>query len=162
MLIEEGIIMTLVSSGVSISPVDQHDALIDRRRSRWTPRWLQRWLERRREADELDELGRWANEVMWQWNDTMEGTGLARRTSTAGRVPLLVVPQVELVEAGPPVTLLVRVLPGQIVDDFQAQAHRIAAGMDVPMVHITPNGHSLIKVALLDHEPLSAVMPLPA
>ena len=106
--------MTLVSCGVSISPVDQHATLIDRR-SRWTPRWLQRWLERRREADELDELARWANEVMWQWNDTMEGTGLARRTSTAGRVPLLVVPQVELVEAGPPVTLLVRVLPGQIV-----------------------------------------------
>jgi DNA segregation ATPase FtsK/SpoIIIE, S-DNA-T family len=159
MLIEEGIIMTLVSSGVSISPVDEHPALMDRRRSRWTPRWLQRWLERRRE---VDELGRWANEVMWQWNDTMDGIGLAHRTTSAGRIPVLVVPQVQLVEPGPPVSLLVRVLPGQIVDDFQAQAHRIAASMDVPMVHITPYGHGLIKVALLDHEPLSSVMPLPA
>jgi hypothetical protein len=151
--------MTLISSGVNISPVDQHDALMDCPHSWWTPCWLQRWLERRREDDQL---GRWANEVMWQWNDTMDGIGLARRTSSAGRIPLLVVPEVELVEPGPPVTLLVRVLPGQIVDDFQAQAHRIAAGMDVPMVHITPCGHGLIKVALLDHEPLSAVMPLPA
>jgi hypothetical protein len=151
--------MALVSSGVSILPVDQHAALMDRRRSRWTPRWWQRWLEGRRE---IDELGRWANEVMWQWNDTMEGTGLARHTSTAGRIPLVVVPQVQLVEPGPPVALLVRMLPGQIVDDFRAQAHRIAAGMDVPAVHVTPYGHGLIKVALLDHQPLSAVMPLPA
>jgi hypothetical protein len=144
--IEEGIIMTLVSSGVSMPPVDQHAALIDRR-SRWTPSWLQRWLEGRRE---IDELGRWANEVMWQWNDTMDGTGLARHSSTAGRIPLVVVPQVQLVEPGPPVALVVRMLPGQIVDDFQAQAHRIAAGMNVPMVHVTPYGHSLIKVALLE------------
>jgi hypothetical protein len=60
------------------------------------------------------------------------------------------------------VTLLVRMLPGQLVDDFQAQAHRIAAGMDVPMVRVTPCGHGLIKVTLLDHEPLSAIMPVPA
>ncbi|HEX2289532.1 MAG TPA: hypothetical protein VHH53_04920 [Pseudonocardiaceae bacterium] len=59
-------------------------------------------------------------------------------------------------------TLLVRMLPGQLVDDFHAQAHRIAAGMNVPMVRVTPCGHGLIKVALLDHEPLSAVLALSA
>jgi hypothetical protein len=155
MLIEEGIIMMLVSSGVSTRTVDQHAALTGRRRSWWTPRWLQS----RREADEL---GRWAYEVVWQWNDTMDCTDLAHHSVTAGRLPLMVAPQVQSVDPGPPVTLLVRVLPGQIVDDFQAQAHRIAGGMDVPLVRITPCGHGLIKVALLDHEPLGAVMPLPA
>jgi hypothetical protein len=64
--------------------------------------------------------------------------------------------------SGPPVTLLVRMLPGQLVDDFHAQAHRIAAGMDVPMVGISSCGHGLIKVALLDHEPQSAVLALSA
>jgi len=146
--------MTLVSSGVSIRPVDQHTGLVGRRFG-WRPGWWQR----RREAEEL---ARWAHEVMWQWNDTMEGTGLAYRTLSAGGVPVWVVPQVQSVEARPPVTLVVRVLPGQIVDDFQEQAHRIAAGMEVPMVHITPYGHGRIKVALLDHESVSAVMSLPA
>ncbi|MDQ3765625.1 MAG: hypothetical protein M3460_30670 [Actinomycetota bacterium] len=147
--------MTLVSSGVSTRPVDQHAKRWGRRRFRWTPRWLQR----RREADEL---ARWASEVSWQWTDTMDGTDLAHHTVTAARLPLMVAPQVQSVDPGPPVTLLVRMLPGQVVNDFQAQAHRIAAGMDVPLVRITPCGRGLIKVALLDHEPLSAVMPVPA
>ncbi|MGH3787974.1 MAG: hypothetical protein ACRDRG_15800 [Pseudonocardiaceae bacterium] len=100
--------------------------------------------------------------MIWQWNDTMDGTDLAHHTVTAARLPLLMAPQVQSVNPGPPVTLLVRLLPGQVVDDFQAQAHRIAAGMDVPMVSITPCGHALIKVVLLEHEEMTAAMPVPA
>jgi hypothetical protein len=47
------------------------------------------------------------------------------------------------------VTLLVQMLPGQLVDDFQKRAHRIAEGMGVPMADITPYGPGLIKVVLL-------------
>jgi len=147
--------MTLVSSGVSTSPVDQHAERSAPRRCWWTPRWLQR----RREADEL---ARWATEVAWQWSDTMGNTDLAHHTLTAGRLPVMVAPQVQSVDPGPPVTLLVHMLPGQVVDDFKADAHRLAAGMDVPMVGITPRGHGWIEVALLDHAPLTAVMPLAA
>ena len=147
--------MTLVWSGVSIQPVDQYNELSSRRRSWWTPRWLQR----RREADELS---RWASEVVWQWNDTMDNTDLAHHTVTASRLPIVVAPQVQSVEPGPPVRLLVGMLPGQVVDDFEAQAHRIAAGMDVPAVRVTPCGRGLIEVTLLAHEPLRAAMPVPA
>lgn len=147
--------MTLVSSGVSIRPVDQHASGLGGSRSWWTPRWLQR----RREADELS---RWASEVGWQWNETMDATNLAHHTVTAARLPLRLVPQVQSVDPGPPVTLLVRMLPGQAVDDFQSQEHRIAANMDVPMVCITPYGHGLIKAVFLDYEPRGAVMPVAA
>jgi hypothetical protein len=147
--------MTLISSGVSKRPVDQHHELSSRRRSWWTPRWLQR----RREDDEL---ARWASKVMWQWNDTMDNTNLAHHTVTASRLPIMVAPQVESVDPGPPVTLLVRMLPGQVIDDFEAEAHRIAAGMDVPAVRVTPCGHGLIEVTLLAPEPMRAAMLVPA
>jgi S-DNA-T family DNA segregation ATPase FtsK/SpoIIIE len=146
--------MTLISSGVSTRPVDQH-AELSSRRSWWTPRWLQR----RREADEL---ARWASAVVWQWNDTMSNTDLAHHTVTAARVPLMVAPQVQSIDPGPPVTLLVRMLPGQVMDDFETQTHRIAAGMDVPAVRITPWSHGVIKVTLLDHQPLRAALRVSA
>lgn len=154
---KEGIIMTLVSSGVNTRPVDQHTEVSDPadRRRWWTPRWLQR----RRQADDLT---RWASEVIWQWNDTLNNTDLAHHTVTAARLPIMVAPQVHSIDPGPPVTLLVRMLPGQVVHDFQTAAHRLAAGMDVPDVRVTPCGHGWINVALLDHPPLSAVMPVAA
>ncbi|MCA1835731.1 MAG: hypothetical protein LC721_05130, partial [Actinobacteria bacterium] len=102
---------------MSTSPVDQHAERSAPRRCWWTPRWLQR----RREADEL---ARWASEVAWQWSDTMGNTELAHHTMTAGRLPVMVAPQVQSVDPGPPVTLLVHMLPGQVVDDFEADAHR--------------------------------------
>jgi hypothetical protein len=135
--------MTLVASGVTIRPVEKHPALLGGRRSSWTPRWLQR----QREAEDL---ARWASDVVWQWSDTMDGVDLAQHTSSAAKIPLMLAPEVQSVVPGPPVTLLVRMLRGQVVDDFQAQANRIAAGMDAPMVRITPYGHDLIKVVLLD------------
>ena len=92
----------------------------------------------------------------------MGNTDLAHHTMTAGRLPVMVAPQVQSVDPGPPVTLLVHMLPGQVVDDFEADAHRLAAGMDVPMVGITPRGHGWIEVALLDHAPLTPVMSLAA
>jgi hypothetical protein len=143
--------MTLISSGVN-TRINQRT---EHRGSWWTPRWLQR----RREADEL---ARWASEMVWQWNDTMDSTDLAHHTVTASRLPIMVAPQVHSVDPGPPVKLVVRMLPGQVPDDFEAEAHRIAAGMDVPGVRITPCGRGWIEVTLLDHEYLSAVMPVPA
>ncbi len=147
--------MTLISSGVTTRPVDHHAKRRGRRGWWRTPRWLQR----KRQADEL---ARWANEVALLWNDTMDGTDLAHHTVTAARLPFLLAPQVQSVDPGPPVTLRVRMLPGQLVDDYQAQAHRIAAGMDVPMVCISSCGHGVIKVALLEHEPQSALLALSA
>ncbi|MDQ4094038.1 MAG: hypothetical protein M3143_11775, partial [Actinomycetota bacterium] len=58
------------------------------------------------------------------WNDTMNGTDLAHHTVPAARLPFLLAPQVQSVDPGPPLTLRVRMLPGQLVDDYQAQAHR--------------------------------------
>lgn len=135
--------MTLLPSGMTTRPVDRH-AWPSAAHPWWTPNWLRRRRENR-------ELARWATELGWQWSDTVDGAGLANHTRTAGGIPHVVAPPMRSVKPGPPVTLLVQMLLGQLVDDFQAQAHRIAEGMGVPMVHIAPYGPGCIKVVLLAH-----------
>ncbi len=75
---------------------------------------------------------------------------LARHSVSPAKIPVTVAPQVHSVELGPPLTLLVRMLPGQVVDDFQAQAHRIAGAMEVPAVQIESDDPGWIKVILLE------------
>ena len=111
------------------------------------PRWAPRWLRREREDRELE---RWAAELAWQWSEAMEGAGLTRHTRTAARIPLTLVPELHSVDLGPPVILLVEMLPGQVAEDFQAQAYRIAETLGVPMVDIAPYDPGWIKVALRD------------
>lgn len=133
----------MLVSGDETAAQDGRDAGPLTGHSRWTPRWL-----RRQREDQ--EVARWAAELGWQWNDAADGAQLTRHTTTAAKVPLVLAPQAHSVELGPPVTLLVEMLPGQVVDDFQAQANRIAAGMGVPMVDIQPYDTGWIKVTLLE------------
>ncbi|HXT44613.1 MAG TPA: hypothetical protein VN748_10915 [Pseudonocardiaceae bacterium] len=124
-------------------------------RSWWTPRWVQRQREDH-------ELARWATELSWQWADAVDNAQLARHSVTAGRIPLTVAPQLHSVDLGPPVTLLVEMLPGQVVDDFQGKAQRIAGAMGVPKVHVELYDPGWIKVVLLEDDPSHTDVPLPA
>ncbi len=144
--------MTRVPSGADTRRgIDRRDEPVATH-SWWPPRWLQRQREER-------DLTRWVTEVGWQWSDAVDGANLTRHTQTAAKIPVTVAPQVHSVEPGPPVTLLVRTLPGQTVDDFQDQAQCIADGMGVPIIHIEPYDTGWITVALLDHDPESTATP---
>lgn len=59
-------------------------------------------------------------ELGWQWSEAVEGARLTRHTTTA-KIPLTLTPQVHSVDLGPPATLLVRMLPGQITDDSKTK-----------------------------------------
>lgn len=142
--------MTHVLNGVtptSVSPVGLLPI-----RSRWVPRWWRRRQEER-------QLARWAAKLGWQWADTMEGTDLVHHTQTVGGIKHTVTPQVHSVDPGPPVSLLVRLLPSQDVKDFEACADHIAEGMGMPMVDIASCGSGWIKVALLDYETMNVTVP---
>lgn len=147
--------MTIVPRGPSTRPMDRHPMIMSPR-DRWTPLG---WLRRRREAQRL---AWWTTVLGWRWSDTADGANLVNRTVTAGGLPHTSTPTVRSVDPGPPVTLVVRMLPGQVIADFQAQAHRIAEGMGVPMVRIAHHGHGWLKVVLLARDPLTTPMPLPA
>ena len=139
--------MTLVSREVTDRIVDEDEG---------SSSWMPRWLRRHREADDL---ARWVSDVTRQWTDTMDGARLAEHGQSAAKLPVTVAPQVESVDPGPPMTLLVRMLPGQSVDDFQEKAQRIATGMEVSKVEIAPFDGALINVVLLDHDPQSEITP---
>jgi hypothetical protein len=90
-------------------------------------------------------------------------SGPARwRGSGPTRWTLLSLPHVESVDPGPPMTMLVRMLPGQSADDFQDKTELIASLMQVSEVQITPFDDGLINVVLLDHDLYSEVTPPPA
>jgi hypothetical protein len=111
--------------------------------------WMPRWLQRERQVRVLE---RWAAELGWQWSEAADVADLARHTVTPAKYPVTVAPTVHSVDMGPPVTLLVRMLPGQIADDFQAQEERLATALGVSAVHIEPYDPGWIRVTLLDHE----------
>jgi HEPN domain-containing protein len=127
--------------------------------SRQGGRWLPRWLRREREDREL---ARWTTELGWQWLDAVDSAQLARHSVTAGRIPLTVAPQMHSVDVGPPVTLLVEMLPGQVVEDFENKADRLAAGMGVSKVYIEPYDTGWIRVVLLDDDHAYTDVPVPA
>jgi S-DNA-T family DNA segregation ATPase FtsK/SpoIIIE len=116
------------------------------------------WWRRRAEERDLDQQARY---LTWQWNDTADGANLVHRGQSAAGISHTSIPALVFIEAGPPLTLIVRMLPGQLVDDFRAQAHRIAEGMGVPMVRISTERHGWVRVALLARDPLTTPMPLP-
>lgn len=92
------------------------------------------------------------------WTRTAAGAGLGSEANTFGTV----VPSVVSVNLDvDPVRLLVRMLPGQLIDDFIEVADRLAEGLSVPRVRITQRGHGFLRVELLRAEPLACHVGFP-
>jgi hypothetical protein len=142
--------MTLVPSDVTDRAIEEDEG------PSGPSSWIPRWLRRQREADDL---AQWASQVARQWTDAMDSARLAEHGQSAAKLPLTVAPQVESVDPGPPMTMLVRMLPGQSIAEFQEKAQVIATVMQVSAVEITPFDDGLINVALLDHDMYSEVAP---
>jgi len=116
------------------------------------------WWQRRRELRDNELVSRY---LSGQWAATVDGANLVYRTSTAAGIPHTSIPRLRSIREGPPLVLVVEMLPGQVIADFQSQAHRIAEGMGVAMVRVTPHRNGWITVTLLIRDPLSHPMPLP-
>lgn len=116
------------------------------------------WRARRREAWRR---ARWTMAVGGRWADAVAGAGLVRRTVTGGGMACTVTPVVRSADPGPPVTLMVGLVTGQLVTDFQAQAERLAEGMGVRSVRMTGAGRGWMKVTLQTGDPLAVAAGLP-
>jgi hypothetical protein len=103
-----------------------------------------RWRERmRRPSQQL------AREVQ----DILIGCGLTRAAFSVGGGRSLHVPEVVSMAAGPPVSLDIRILPGQMPDHYAKHAQTIAYNLDMAEVRVVPLGPYLIRLELLPKTP---------
>lgn len=118
------------------------------------------WLARRRQQrrdEQADALA--ADRLLWAWREAAEGAGIGRTTDTPTG-PIVSTPHVTAVVLGPPTTLIVRLLPGQLVADLRRAAPRLAGHLGAAAVRIEPRGLAWAKVTLLDRDPLAGRVPL--
>jgi S-DNA-T family DNA segregation ATPase FtsK/SpoIIIE len=71
------------------------------------------------------------------------------------------VPHVTHVDHGPPVTLTVRTLPGQLPGDYEEHAGRIAASLGVVRIRVVPVARATLQIELLETDPLRETIEVP-
>lgn len=87
--------------------------------------------------------------LAWRLQDILVGRGLTHTAFSIGGGRSLHIPEVLSVDPGPPVSLFVRLLPGQMPDDYTKHAKAIAYGLDVADIEVVGLGPSLIRIELL-------------
>jgi hypothetical protein len=126
---------------------DQTDSLNGGTTRAWG--WPRSERARRREQERADaEL---IGELRWLWRSACSGTALAPIVYTPSG-PTRAVPLIGHVDLGPPVTLIVKIRPGQTLADFVAAAPSIAPAMNVAALEVTPMVPHWVRVVLLPED----------
>jgi S-DNA-T family DNA segregation ATPase FtsK/SpoIIIE len=99
--------------------------------------------------------------LAWRLQDVFAGVGLVGTTSTIGAGQVTSVPRVLQVIRGHTVSLMVEVLPGQVLADYAEQSGRIAESMGVARVRVVRASARLLRLELLTDDPLRATVELP-
>jgi hypothetical protein len=113
-------------------------------------RSLLRHRRARRRARQLEHTHQAGDEMLaGRVQSLITGFGLTKAGSSIGGGANVQAPQVISVSAGPPVSLDIRILAGQMADDFAAHAPAFAYKLGVAEVRVVPLGPSLIRLKLL-------------
>jgi hypothetical protein len=112
------------------------------------PLLRRRWARRRAPALQLRRQATY-QALAWRVEDMLVGCGLSQAGFSIGGGRVFHIPQVVLVVPGPPVGLNIRMLPGQVPDDFAQHARRIAYNLDVAEVRVIPLGEHLVRLELV-------------
>jgi hypothetical protein len=100
-----------------------------------------RWARERADAELI-------SEIRWQWRNVCSNTPLAPVVYTPSGTTRAV-PVIGHVDLGPPVSLTVRVRPGQTIADFIAVTPSIAAGLNAESVQVIPISAHWVRIVLL-------------
>lgn len=112
-------------------------------------RWSRPVHRRERLADEHE-----VDALIWSWRSACVGAGLCHTVSTATG-PTDSVPRIVDVVLGPPTVFFAELLPGQIVADVRAVAHRLAGSLGVPALRVESQGVRHVRLELLAEDPLA-------
>lgn len=100
-----------------------------------------------------------ADALWWAWRRSCEGAELCTQVETATG-PTVVVPEVVEMVLGPPTTLLVKLLPGQLIGDVRRAALRLAPHLGAAALRVQPVGRIHARIELLDADPLTGTVAL--
>jgi hypothetical protein len=113
----------------------------------------ERARRREREHDQAERI----SELRWLWRSACSGTPLAPMIYTPSGASRAV-PLIGHVDLGPPVSITVKIRPGQTIDDFRAAAPAIAPAMNVAELHVIPLVPHWLRIVLL---PATAPVRMP-
>ena len=108
----------------------------------WPP--SERARRRAREWADAELVG----EIRWQWRNACSSTPLAPIVYTPSGTTRAV-PVIGHVDLGPPVSLTVRVRPGQTIADFIAAAPAIAPALNAESLQVIPISAHWVRIVLL-------------
>jgi hypothetical protein len=113
------------------------------------PSWLHHSLARRR-AGQLARIRHVHNQILaWRVQDSLAELGLSHQDYSIAGGLVVHIPQVISVSPGPPVRLIIRMLPGQRAENFTEHASAIAPYLGVARVKVVSLVHPLIQLELL-------------
>jgi hypothetical protein len=111
--------------------------------------WLGLWRARRK-ARQHERLQRQRDQQRaWEIEDIICGCGLSQTGHSIAGGSVVHIPQVVSLDAGPPETVDIRILPGQRPDDFAAHAPTIAYNLGLSKVRVIALEPFLIRLELL-------------
>ena len=103
----------------------------------------------RRQARELERMRQEGEQrLVRRVQDIIVGVGLTQVGNSVAGGRTTIIPEVISVTTRP-LGLNIRMLPGQIPDDYAAHSKRIAYNLGVAEVQVVPLGHSLIRLILV-------------
>jgi hypothetical protein len=104
----------------------------------------------RRRAQHLARTRHAHNQILaWRVQDSLAELGLTHQDYSIAGGRMVHIPQVIRVVTGPPVGLVIRMLPGQKAETFTAHAPAIASYLGVTQVGVVPLEYPLIRLELL-------------
>lgn len=93
------------------------------------------------------------------WRELCEYIGLSHTVATVTG-PTIITPKLVGVGIEGPHRLLVEMLPGQLVENFRREAHRMVETLGCSHLRFTPRGDLLLEIELLDRDPLDVPVSL--
>lgn len=140
--------MTLSRGASTIPPVGAPP----RRRSRLS-------RSGRRAYDDLKADEAEVDHILGLWPRACEGAGLCHEVDTVSGATVTT-PRIVDVTLGPPLILIVRLLPGHVPADAVEVAYRIGAAFGARTTRCTPHGPTHVRFEFRADDPLAAEIPL--